>query len=201
MPSLPSDYFDSLYRSSDDPWGISAGWYERRKRELVLASLPRERFGTCFEPGCSNGELTVRLAPRCARIVAWDVVASAVHRTRERTKDCTNVDVRSGALPDGWPDEVAELVVLSEVGYYLGVDDLTRTVAEALEHLTPDGVLVGVHWLHPAPDYPLTGDQVHDLVDNHPGIARLGRYRDEDFVLDVWTNGPAESVARRQGVV
>jgi hypothetical protein len=64
-PSLSADYFAHLYADSDDPWRISTGWYEQRKRALLMASLPRERFAVGFEPGCSNGELTVLLASRC----------------------------------------------------------------------------------------------------------------------------------------
>ena len=59
-PSLPADYFARLYSESDDPWRISLGWYERRKRALLMASLPHERFSVVFEPGCSNGELTIQ---------------------------------------------------------------------------------------------------------------------------------------------
>lgn len=198
--SLPRDYFDRLYGRSDDPWRIATGWYERRKRDLVLASLPRARFGTAFEPGCGNGELTIELASRCTRLLAWDVVDAAVERTRERTRPLGNVEVRSGALPSYWPDETAELIVLSEVGYYLSAADLTHAVAGILDHLAPGGVLLGVHWRHEAPDYPLTGDRVHELITAHTGLDRLGGYLDADFVLDIWISGTASSVARQDGV-
>ena len=58
-------YFDGLYKSSDDPWNLREGWYERRKRSLTLALLPRPRYRNAFEPGCANGELTAELATRC----------------------------------------------------------------------------------------------------------------------------------------
>jgi SAM-dependent methyltransferase len=200
-PTLPPDYFDRLYDETDDPWRISSGWYEQRKRDLVLAALPHPHFGTVFEPGCSNGELTVPLAARCDRLIAWDVVDAALARTRERTRDHPGVEVRRGALPGDWPDEPADLVVLSEVGYYLDAADLAVAVDAAVAALNPDGTILAVHWRHPAPDYPLSGDEVHAVLSEHPSLDRLGRYRDEDMTLDVLVKGPAVSVARRAGVL
>ena len=200
-PSLPTTYFERLYGESADPWLISDGWYEQRKRALTLAALPSPRFSVIFEPGCSNGELTVLLAARCDRLIAWDVVDTAVTRTRERTAAMSGVEVRKGGLPDDWPDQKADLIVLSEVGYYLDEADLTRAVAAATSRLTEGGTVLAVHWRHDAPDYPLSGDRVHDLIAASPGLARLGGYHDEDVLIDVFRHGDHESVARRDGLL
>jgi hypothetical protein len=109
--------------------------------------------------------------------------------------------VRRGALPGDWPDEPADLVVLSEVGYYLDATDLAVAVDAAVSALNPDGTILAVHWRHPAPDYPLSGDEVHAVLAEHPSLERLARYRDEDMTLDVLVRGPAVSVARRAGVL
>ena len=50
-------------------------------------------------------------------------------------------------------------------------------------------------------DYPLTGDQVHQIIDAHEDLDRLGGYQDDDFRLDVWTHAPAQSVAVQTGVI
>ena len=200
-PSLPGSYFERLYGGSADPWRISDGWYERRKRAVVLAVLPLPRFAVAFEPGCGNGELTVELAARCDRVVAWDVVDAAVTRTRERTVAMSGVDVRTGGLPDDWPDEQADLVVLSEVGYYLDEDDLSRAVGEAMKRLVRGGTLLAVHWRHDAPDYPLSGDRVHEIITAAPGLARLGGYGDQDVLIDVYRFGDDESVAHQDGLL
>jgi hypothetical protein len=53
--------FATLSADGNDPWDTGS-WYERRKRALMLAALPQERYGTALEPGCGTGELTVELA-------------------------------------------------------------------------------------------------------------------------------------------
>ena len=63
MTSVEAGYFDDMYARSDDPWGFTSRWYERRKYAISLAMLPQERYDSAFEPGCSIGVLTGRLAP------------------------------------------------------------------------------------------------------------------------------------------
>ena len=52
--SVADSYFDELFQGNDDPWAFKQRWYERRKRALTLAALPRERYASVFEPGCAN---------------------------------------------------------------------------------------------------------------------------------------------------
>ncbi|WP_197059284.1 PIG-L family deacetylase [Cryobacterium sp. MLB-32] len=77
--SLPAPFFDELYADRSDPWDVETRWYERRKRALTLAALPRERFGAVLELGCSTGVLTGELARRCDSLLAVD---SADKRSR-----------------------------------------------------------------------------------------------------------------------
>jgi LmbE family N-acetylglucosaminyl deacetylase len=75
--SAPLSRFTELYAGGNDPWRAGS-WYERRKRAVLLASLPRETYGTAFEPGCGAGELSVELASRCRLVLASDPVPEAV---------------------------------------------------------------------------------------------------------------------------
>ena len=72
---LPVAYFEEIYSRAEDPWHFETSWYERRKYELTMAALPRERYRRAFEPGCANGALTERLASRCDERVALEPVA------------------------------------------------------------------------------------------------------------------------------
>ena len=76
--SVPREHFDVLYEGSSDPWDLRSAWYERRKYAITVAALPRERYRSGLEPGCSIGELTRLLAARCDRLLAFDFAESAV---------------------------------------------------------------------------------------------------------------------------
>jgi LmbE family N-acetylglucosaminyl deacetylase/SAM-dependent methyltransferase len=192
-------YFDDLYEQAVDPWGLSTRFYERRKREIVLASLPRSRFVRAFEPGCATGELTVRLAQRCAEVVAWDGADAAIRQAAARCDALPNVTFEQRRIPADWPAGRFDLIVLSEVGYYCAdLQQLTRRIAVAL---TDRGVLAACHWRRAAVDHPHTAEQVHDaLAADLAGLHRLAHHDEADFVLDVWSRDP-RSVAQAEGIV
>uniref|UniRef100_UPI0021B5E213 class I SAM-dependent methyltransferase n=1 Tax=Streptococcus mitis TaxID=28037 RepID=UPI0021B5E213 len=72
-----------------------------------------------FEPACANGELSVLLADRCASLLCQDLDPTAVHLARERLGAVSHASVELGRLPADWPGQTFDLIVLSEVGYYL----------------------------------------------------------------------------------
>ena len=78
------DKLTRLYDESPDPWGFETSWYERRKYALTLASLPRERYTSAYEPGCSIGVLTRLLADRCDSLLASDIIPRAVEAASRR---------------------------------------------------------------------------------------------------------------------
>jgi hypothetical protein len=200
--SLPTSYFDAMYAADPDPWGLSRRWYEERKYALTLAALPRRRYRSAFEPGCSVGVLTEQLAGRCDRLLAVDVAAAAVRATRTRLAGRSHVLVEQRAIPADWPAGGFDLVVLSEVGYYLDPLDLGRLARSAVAALEPAGDLVAVHWRHPVADYPLGGDAVHAELAASPGLERTCRHVEADFLLEVFARTPpaARSVARAEGL-
>ncbi len=196
--SLDPAWFAGMWDGDDDPWRIAGRWYERRKRDLVVASLPRERFGRALEVGCAGGHLTERLAPRCSSLLACDVDPRAVALARARAAGLgPAVTVEQRWLPREWPDGGFDLVVLSEVAYYLDADDLADLVRRAVVSLGDDGVLVSCHWRHEAPGYPGTAQGVRDALAG-AGLARVLAHDEPDLLLDVWTAGEP-SVARAEG--
>ena len=54
--------------------------------------------------------------------------------------------------------------MLSEVLYYLSPTDLERALDAVLARLSPGGALLLVHWTPTVPDYPQTGDAVHEAA-------------------------------------
>ncbi|WP_329455096.1 SAM-dependent methyltransferase [Streptomyces sp. NBC_01497] len=203
--STPAGYFDAMYASDRDPWDLAGRWYERRKYALTMASLPRARYRSAFEPGCSVGVLTALLAERCDRLLAADRVESAVATTADRMGGVPHVTVARMTVPGEWPDGTFDLIVLSELLYYF--DDATREalLARAVRSLEPDGTLVTVHWDHPVPEHHRTGSQLARPVAATPGLAPLTDVRDADFRLQVFTRTGgatgARSPAQAEGLV
>ncbi len=182
---LPADYFEAVYEDGLDPWGFQSRWYEERKRAITLASLPHARYRRAFEPGCAIGLLTCALADRCDEVVAWDIHPAAIAECRRRCADVTNVRLAASAVPDRWPDGVFDLVLLSEVAYYLDVGGLGALISDVRGSLVVGGVVVAVHWLG-ATDYPLSGAETHRLLSADLGLRNVVRHSDAEFVLDVW---------------
>lgn len=199
--TLPAEYFDAMYDAAPDPWGLETRWYEQRKYAVTIASLPRPSYRRGFEIGCSIGVLTAMLAQRCDALLAVDVNAAAVDGARARLRGARHVDVRRLAVPSQWPPGSFDLVVLSEVGYYLSTPDLDDLLGRVTGSLDDAGSFVAVHWRHPVADYPLTGDEVHARIAAATGLDRQARHEEADFVLEVFAPPPAISVAAATGLI
>lgn len=196
--SLGQGYFESLYQENRDPWGFRSRWYEARKRQITLAALPEPHYDRVFEPGCSIGVLTHELAARSGSVLAMDISARALEQARMDQPD--NVELRQGSVPADWPPGRFDLIVLSEMGYYLDEPN-SRHLAQLAAGGTRD--LIAVHWRHRVGDYPLTGDQFHRILDQiaaRLGLGRICSHVEADFRLAVWSRDQ-RSVASRTGLL
>lgn len=195
---VSGEYFDRMYADADDPWELASRWYEQRKYAITMSMLPQRRYRHAFEPGCSIGVLTEMLAQRCDHVTAVDVAAAALKAAAARVS--SGATFVRGALDEPWPDGPFDLLVLSEVGYYLDASLLTEVLHREIPRLADGATVLAAHWRHPVDDYPIGGDQVHEILGAVPGLVRLGRYRDDDVVIDVFDTGSGESVAAREQV-
>lgn len=200
--SLEAGYFDAMYAASADPWGFETRWYEQRKYALTLALLPAGRYQDAFEPGCSIGVLTELLAGRCDRLLSCDVAEAAVREARRRLRSQPQVRVEQRAIPAQWPAGSFDLIVFSEFLYYFSDRDLRRVVELGELALRPGGTLLAVHWRHPVTEYPQSGDTVHRVLAERPGLASLATHREPDFLADVLirTDSIPQSVAQSTGL-
>src|SRR5699024_4520088 len=134
-----------------DPFGVRTSWYERRKLGLVLGCLARPRYALAWDAACGTGDLALALSRRCRRVVATDRSPCAVALTTQLCADRPGTRVRRQVLPDNLPPgENPELVVLSEVLYYLSEQDRGRTYEVLQTCLSPatGTEVVAVHWRH-----------------------------------------------------
>ncbi|KGN42251.1 hypothetical protein N801_00345 [Knoellia aerolata DSM 18566] len=177
--------FDGMFTDGDDPWATPS-WYERRKRALTLAVLGDEHYGRVLDLGCSTGVLTRALAVRADELVAVDVSerALAVAR-RDAPGGITWVHGEAPSVLDA-VDGPLDLVVLSEVGYFLRPVELWLTLGRVLERLAPGGELVLVHWRHPTSDIPLDGPAVHAQVRAVCGSWSRLTHVEPDVLVDTY---------------
>jgi len=179
-------HFDALHQSAADPWNVRTDWYERHKRGLLMAMLPQERYRLVFEPGCSIGENTAALAPRCTRLIAADFSPAALQHARERVAGEEHVQLERWDVPEQWPDEPLDLIVLAEFAYYLSPLRLERLWERCLASLAPDGQVLMCHWRRPIDDAWLGGDELHERAAAALQLAPMGRYCDDNFRIDIW---------------
>lgn len=195
----PRRHFDALFDSSDDPWQFKKRWYEARKRALTLACLPRARYESGYEPGCANGELSAALAERCDRLLISDGAAAAVSLAQRRVADLPHVAAVQAWVPDEWPSPRFDLIVISELAYYLDAQALDALAAKARTSLQPGGDIVACHWRYPIEGCRWGGDAVHAVLSRALGLPCVWSLVDPDFRLEVWS-ADERSVARREAL-
>ncbi|AZO71439.1 MULTISPECIES: trifunctional glycosyltransferase/class I SAM-dependent methyltransferase/polysaccharide deacetylase [unclassified Mesorhizobium] len=137
--------FWNRYFATEDPWNYGSP-YEQEKYERQLEILPAGPIGRALELACAEGHFTRRLAPRVGHLTATDISAIAIGRARARCSDQPNVEF--GVLDfaaDTLPGEM-DLIVCSEVLYYLDdLAELRRVAKKVVEALAPGGSFISAH--------------------------------------------------------
>jgi SAM-dependent methyltransferase len=151
-------HFRRLYEASPDPWNFRTSPYEHAKYQTTVASLGNRRFRSGFEAGCSIGVLTRLLADRCDRLLAVDVVEAPLSAARQACAHQPWVRFEQRQVPDEWPDEVFDLIVLSEVLYFLSHADIAKVADRVCATLDEEGNVLLVNWRGRSGD-PTNGDQ------------------------------------------
>jgi len=147
--SVPTEVFEALYANNPDPWNYRTSGYEQEKYAATLAALPEPRFHRGLDIGCSIGMLTQLLAKRCDQLLAIDIVDTALAQALRTCAHAPHVTLARMRIPNEWPDGRFDLIVISEVIYYLEPSDIRRTAAACLPSLEPKGTIALVNFLPP----------------------------------------------------
>jgi SAM-dependent methyltransferase len=142
---IPDQVFENIYAANLDPYGYTSSDYERQKYSATLAALSRDRYTKAFEIGCSIGVLTRLLGERCDSLLSVDIVESALQQARQRCASEHNVTFARMRVPDNWPSDTFDLIVISEVFYYLTVSELNQLAQRLRSSLAPSGEILLVH--------------------------------------------------------
>ena len=196
--------FDALYTDTIDPWRFRTSAYERGKYAATLAALPRARYRRAIEAGCSIGELTGLLGGRADAVLGLDVSGVAVAEARRVHGATAGLVFEVCELPGEWPVGTADLVVLSELLYFLEPDEIDTLAERVAETLEPGGHCVVVCWLGEN-DRTLDGDgaagrfaRAFGDVGTVVAARREPRYRIEVFERRAITSSPGPARARRR---
>lgn len=186
--TLQPEYFEKVYEADDDPWDFASSEYEAEKYAATLNALPRQRYENAFEIGCSIGILTEKLAARCGELLSVDVSEKALIQAKKRCAELKNVRFEIMRIPEEFPNEKFDLILISEVGYYLSPEDWRRTLEKVSAQLKKNGQIALVHWTPPVEDYPQTGDAVHDFFAEFAEgkFENLEKKRREKYRLEIW---------------
>jgi SAM-dependent methyltransferase len=186
-PEMRPGFFDHFF-DAGDPFGFDRNPEEQLKFGRTLEVCGDGPLGRVLELGCAVGTFTEVLAPRASDVLALDVSQAAVDQVLERMRGHQHVRAVAAPIPDEFPDETFDLVVASDVLYYLSVADLKRCLSRIEDVLAVGGAFVAVHYV-PRMGSVLKGDEAHDILTEHtrlrhviaertefgPGRARAGR--------------------------
>lgn len=170
-PVIDLDGFEAMFRADIDPWNYRTSRFEAVKRGVLVRACGLRPFGRALELACANGETTRALAGRCLRLLAVDGSPSAVAGARARTKGVRRVVVRQVILPGGMPRGAFDLIVVSEILYYLGPRDFATLVGKIGKALAPGGRVVLLHHIVGFDDA-----SIHPRLAQHRAVRALRRH-------------------------
>ena len=190
--SRSASHFQRLYQANPDPWGFNTSPYERAKYQHTLGALGERRFSSGLEVGCSIGILTRMLAPRCDSLLGVDIVEDPLPAARARCADQPQVRFARMQVPMQWPSGQFDLIVFSEVLYFLSAADIALCARHVVHGLMPGGTVVLVNWLGKTDD-PSPSDAAPDrFIDaTRRALRIIHQERHERYRLDLLASAEA----------
>jgi hypothetical protein len=88
--------------------------------------------------------------------------------------------------PRDWPAETFDLIVLSELAYFLTPTNVAELGYRTGASARPGAHVVAVHWRGAIDEWALPADEAHRLICESGGLRRISRYQEERFLLEVF---------------
>lgn len=183
--AVDESHFETMFAASSDPWNYDGALYEADRFERTIGALSDRRYGRAVELGCANGALTARLAPLCDVLLAVDTAPAAIAHARKRLRDTPHVTICRARLPEGLPTGPFDLIVASDVLYYLGLQGIVELSA-LLDAAAASGArLLMANWLGDTAAR-LTGEMAAEaLLAMSQGWRRIYADRTPQLRIDV----------------
>jgi predicted TPR repeat methyltransferase len=184
-PNINRQYFDAMYEDSNDPWNFAGSAYEQEKYKHTISALEGKYFSNALEIGCSIGILTEQLAPSCSFLLGVDISEKPIAIARERLKERKGIQFGVFAIPGEYPEGKYDLIMLSEVAYYLSKEDLELTRELIFDSLNSGGTLCLVNWRAQIEGCAFNGDEISRIFTGD--TAYINTYQDiqDNYRIDV----------------
>ena len=155
------DGFENLFQSNPDPWDYESSPFEAHKRSVLLKHIGLSPRGRVLELACANWVTTRALMKVGLRVAALDGSSTAIAQARTRLGHIRRLRLLHANLPEGLPKERFDLIVVSEIVYYLGSIAARRLAASVADRVAPGGRVVVLHHHLNFPDASVNPEHAH----------------------------------------
>ena len=145
-PRTAAPVFDQIF-STEDPWGYDKPYEVRKYEETLELLVGLSADDIVTEMACAEGHFTARLAPLVNKIRAYDVSPIALERLEGRLEQAgiNNVEMGVFDLLADTLTKTSDVVVCSEVLYYMPPEKLDDVVSRLVAGIRPGGAFVHAH--------------------------------------------------------
>jgi 2-polyprenyl-3-methyl-5-hydroxy-6-metoxy-1,4-benzoquinol methylase len=173
--------FDRLYTLDADPFSVERSHYEYLKAKDLLTVLTSQHYSNVLDAGCGTGRMTKKLSAFADRIVGIDFSGEAIRLAHTYCSDLPHATFELSDLRDFASAMTYDLIVCSEVLYYLTGPDLTRAIASLKNAASERAELVVITRLdHEATRAELEREFILELQIDRANVVRpytISRYR------------------------
>jgi len=190
-------YWEQFFQTPD-PWNYTSP-YEQLKYEQTLSLLPNGKLSSALELACAEGHFTQMLAPKVESLIAADISSMALKRAKERCSRFGNIEFRQLDLVDDPLPQDLDLIVCSEVLYFLRNGDQVAEIAQKFhDALKPGGLLLTAHAMVLADDPCHTGfdwenpygaKTISEAIARIEGLELERSLRTELYRIDLYRRG------------
>lgn len=186
MKPIDVEGFERKFQGNIDPWNYAASPFERFKRGILIRACGLTKHGRVLELGCGNGETTRALKRISLRLLAVDGSATALAEAKQRLAGSPNVYFSRLTVPEGMPRAPFDLIIISELAYYLPQHRLSLLGRRVIASLASGGRVVV-----------LNHRRLFDDASQHPALAhrRLIFLLERSLTLLARNHFPGFSVA------
>ncbi len=173
--------FERLYQTEDDPWQI--GDADTPRYNTYLELLRPHAKGAVLDIGCGFGALLARLAGDGIALEGIEISETAVVKGRQRFPFITFHSGNAARIADvaGIQDRKFDLIICSDVIYYITEREQSELLAWINNHLSAEGVAFVAAWC-PGGNY-LLPDELVESVGANIVPMRIERFPDSDHVV------------------